>query len=447
MRATRAPLGVLSHVFLGAKEAEKVRLSHLADTIADYQKFMSAVEALFGKLEFEGSFRAQLRTHSQSGAESIVAYAARTTDIWSKAYPAFGTETQLLLAVDHFITGLADITTRDYLLHDCACRSLTWQEVVLIAQACEASRLSLHAPSTFAAAVSTKVDAPALVERTCTHDKITTAPTWQAKSARYEHVNANAHLSRKENSLARASALRSLTPQENYSPFDASGSHSQCSNSENSARAPADQAKSIAKPRAITCFKCNKSGRIASSCNSDARPARKYYAYGGIWHIARVCPTRVAQKAADAISYTSGAVLSTCRSACQLFSKAVIVGVRAADALVDTGSALSMLSNALYAQLLDAPAIQPFSPAAPEVVGVGGASAKIREYVDMPVEVAGVAVRHPLLVVEDLAFPVIIRPDILRAQGAVLTLDESAPVQLRVRVCAGCREQRTASPA
>ena len=78
---------------LGAEEAEKVRRSHLADTIADYAKFKSSVEALFGKFEFEGSFRAQLRTHAQAGAETIAAYAARTTDVCSKAYPAFATKT------------------------------------------------------------------------------------------------------------------------------------------------------------------------------------------------------------------------------------------------------------------------------------------------------------------------------------------------------------------
>ena len=131
----------------------------------------------------------------------------------------------------------------------------------------------------------------------------------------------------------------------------------------------------------------------------------------------------------------------------QLVAEAVINGLRVADALVDTGSALSMLSAAMYARLPDAPAIQPFSRAAFEVVGVKGASAEIRGYVDVPVKVAGVAVRHPLLVVENLAFPLIIGTDILRAHRAVLTLDESAPVRLRVRVCAVCCEQHTASPA
>ena len=354
---------------------------------------------------------------------------------------------QLSLAVDHFIAGLADITTRDYLLHDRACRPLSWQEVVQMAQACEESRLLLHAPSTFSAAASTKVDAPALAERTCTHDEITVAPPWQAKSARDGRVSGGADLPRKEDSRARASASRPSTPHENDSPSPARCSHSPCSNSENSARAPADKGKSIAKPRAITCFNCGASGPAASACNSNAKPARKCYACGGITHIARVCPTRAAQKAADANSYTSGAVASSCKSVGQLVAKAVINGMSVADALVDTGSALSMLSAAIYARLPDAPAIQPLLRAAPEVVDVGGARAVIRGYIDVPVEVAGVAVRHSLLVIEGLAFPFIIGTDILRAHRAVLMLDESAPVRLRVRVCAVCGEQRTASPA
>ena len=87
--------GYFLMVTLGAQKAEKVRRSHFADAIADYAKFKSGVEALFGKFEFAGSFRAQLRTHAQSGAESIAASAARPTDLCSMAYPAFATKTAL----------------------------------------------------------------------------------------------------------------------------------------------------------------------------------------------------------------------------------------------------------------------------------------------------------------------------------------------------------------
>ena len=111
---------------LGTEEAEKVLRSHVAESVADYPTFKRGVETLFAKFEFEGSFREMLRTHAQAGAESVAAYAARTTDVCSKAYPNFSTDTQLSLAVDHFISGLADSTTRDYLLHDRAFRTLTW---------------------------------------------------------------------------------------------------------------------------------------------------------------------------------------------------------------------------------------------------------------------------------------------------------------------------------
>ena len=121
--------------------------------------------------------------------------------------------------------------------------------------------------------------------------------------------------------------------------------------------------------------------------------------------------------------------------------------MRVADALIDTGSAFSTLSSTLYARLRDAPVIQPFTRAAPDVVGVGGASAEIRGYVDASVKVAGVTVHHPLLVVEGFAFPLLIGTDILRAHNAVLTFDENAPVRLQNRECPICREQRTDSPA
>ena len=111
---------------LGTDEAEKVRRSHVAEAVADYPVFKKNVETLFGKFEFEDSYRAMLRSHAKAGAESIAAYAARTTEVCSKAYAGFSTETQLSLAVDHFIGGLGDATSRDYLLHDRACRAFTW---------------------------------------------------------------------------------------------------------------------------------------------------------------------------------------------------------------------------------------------------------------------------------------------------------------------------------
>ena len=161
----------------------------------------------------------------------------------------------------------------------------------------------------------------------------------------------------------------------------------------------------------------------------------------------RDCPTRAAQAKAQTSNSSSNAVASAGKGTAQVFAPASIAGLRITDALIDTGLAFSMLSSAMYARLRDAPMILPFTRAAPDVVGVGGASAEIRGNVDAPVDVAGVTVHHPLLVVEGLAFSLLIGTDILRATGAVLTLDETAPVRLRNPECSICREQRTDSPA
>ena len=100
---------------------------------------------------------------------------------------------QLSLAVDNLIAGLADTTTRDYLLHDFAFRSLAWHEVVQIAQECEALRLVMHAPAAASAISSSKFAAHATAFYACAGDEITAAPSWQAKNSRDGRVKRGAH--------------------------------------------------------------------------------------------------------------------------------------------------------------------------------------------------------------------------------------------------------------
>ena len=107
--------------------------------------------SLFGRFEFECAYRATLRNLRQSGAESIAAYAARTMDLCSRAYPNFSTDDQLSLAVDHFIAGIADVSSRENLQRERARRTLEWQEAIRIAQASVAARLSNYVHSTAAA--------------------------------------------------------------------------------------------------------------------------------------------------------------------------------------------------------------------------------------------------------------------------------------------------------
>ena len=111
--------------WLGANEAEKVCRARFFSDDVDYTAFKTGLITLFGRLAFEDSNRQQLRELAQTGSESIVSYAARTTDLTTRAYPKFSTENQLNIAVEHFIAGLRDTSTRDYLRRDRARRSIT----------------------------------------------------------------------------------------------------------------------------------------------------------------------------------------------------------------------------------------------------------------------------------------------------------------------------------
>ena len=89
-----------------------------------------------------------------------------------------------------------------------------------------------------------------------------------------------------------------------------------------------------------------------------------------------------------------------------------------------------MLSSVLYEQLPSRPAINRFSISAPDIVGVGGASAEVRCYVDVPLQIAGVKIAHPLLVVTDLSFPLLIGMDLLQPHAAKMSLEHTAPLGL-----------------
>ena len=129
--------------------------------------------------------------------------------------------------------------------------------------------------------------------------------------------------------------------------------------------------------------------------------------------------------------------------AAQLFSEAVIDGVLIRDALVDNGSAFSMVSSALYNRLPWRPSINSYKNSAPDIVGVGGASAEVRGYIDVPLLIAGIEVAHPLLVVSNLSFSLLIRMDVLQPHSTKMSLVCAVPLELSARVCDVCLEQRT----
>ena len=96
----------------------------------------------------------------------------------------------------------------------------------------------------------------------------------------------------------------------------------------------------------------------------------------------------------------------------QLFSKAVIDGVQICNALVDTCSALSMVSSALYDRLPSRPSINSLKNSDPDIVGVGGVSAEVRGYIDVPLLIAEIEVADFLLVVSELPFAMLIGMDV-----------------------------------
>ena len=128
--------------WLGANKAEKVRRSHIFSDNVDYTAFKNGLITLFGRLEFEYSYRQQLRELVYADSESIASYAARTTDVTTRAYSKFPTEHQLDLAVENFIAGLRNTSARVYLRRERARRSITWQEAIQMASACVVPRAS-----------------------------------------------------------------------------------------------------------------------------------------------------------------------------------------------------------------------------------------------------------------------------------------------------------------
>ena len=71
--------------WLGANKAEKVRRSYFFSDDVDYTAFKNGLITLFGRLEFEDSYRQQLRKLAQAGSESVASSAARTTDLTTRA--------------------------------------------------------------------------------------------------------------------------------------------------------------------------------------------------------------------------------------------------------------------------------------------------------------------------------------------------------------------------
>ena len=105
-----------------------------------------------------------------------------------------------------------------------------------------------------------------------------------------------------------------------------------------------------------------------------------------------------------------------------------------------------MIPARTIASLRNAPSVENFFSAPPRIVGVGGASATVRGYIDAPLVIAGTRVQHPLIVVEELAYPHLIRMDILGPHDAQLGVGGATSIRLAVERFTVCDEMRAGLP-
>ena len=452
--------GIFVLQWLGIDEGDKVRRSHLAEKVHDYAAFKEGLITLFGRFEFEDSYRAALRSLRQSGSESVSAFAARTSDLCSRAYPDFATEAQLNLAVEHFVSGLADASSRDYLRRERARRRISWQEAVQMAQAAEVPRQSEHAAAIVAqSSTSCGVANPSPysplvcevsgVDSSSLSSSSVCAPAGNPFGNRPGFVPAQLvrpvqssrappmplqYASRGAQPGLRPHfpgiALRQVTPTPN--PHTRTAVFP---------RAPAPSSRSTA-----ACFNCGQTDHLIAACPFGRNAARKCFTCGGVGHVARQCPTGAISNSSSSSSSsgfsTVSALSSAGKGAPQFFADVLIDGALVRHSLIDTGATFSMLPLATWKSLARQPPIQNFNDSPPSIVGVGGARANVRGYVDVPLEVAGVEVRHPLIVVESLAFPLLVGMDILRAHAATFSLGVPDSVHFQSRYCDVCLEPR-----
>ena len=75
--------------WFGANNAQKIRRFYFFSDDVDYTVFINDLITLFGRLEFEDSYRQQVRELSQTSSKSIAFYISRTTNLTTQKYFKF----------------------------------------------------------------------------------------------------------------------------------------------------------------------------------------------------------------------------------------------------------------------------------------------------------------------------------------------------------------------
>ena len=134
------------------------------------------------------------------------------------------------------------------------------------------------------------------------------------------------------------------------------------------------------------------------------------------------------------------AVESVVRDAPQALAAVKLNGVHIEGALIDSRSSFSLIASSTLSALPERPSVEQFMHRPLNIVGVGGSSARVLGYVDVWVVISDVEVRHPLIVVDELAYPLLIGTDVLRPHRANFELGIPDVVQLKLARCPACIE-------
>ena len=111
------------------------------------------------------------------------------------------------------------------------------------------------------------------------------------------------------------------------------------------------------------------------------------------------------------------------------------------SALIDTGVTFSIIPMQTLHSINNPPPSKNFITLPPRIVGVGGASATVRGYIDAPQIIARAQVRHLVIVLKNLSFPFLIGMNILGLHDAQLGVGVSNSIWLDVKRCRVCDEE------
>ena len=117
-------------------------------------------------------------------------------------------------------------------------------------------------------------------------------------------------------------------------------------------------------------------------------------------------------------------------------------GVLINGTLIDSGSSLSMVSASTFAAFPVPLSVEAFTSGPPYIVDIGGSPLHVLGYIDAAVVVSDVEVRHPLVVVNQLTFPLLLASDILKPHCAIIKLGNPDVVLFQVDRCPVCVEAR-----